>query len=297
MPDPFAVPPGGNEPPRRHSLEDIFGDVEPAAGPPAVAPRPPVPPRAAPPPNLPGAAGVVAPPPPPPPPPPPSPRPVGTPAPLPTPGAIPPARGVGRTPPEDILSGVDQSQPRVSLPWPPAPPEVPKVSSPQGVERQVTKQPPLLARRSFLIGLAVFVLLVFLGIGGLFAFQWWGRRGPPAIPTSAPAATPPAPPLPSPTPSVAPAPVEQASPSPVPAEVEIDSDHDGLTDREEKLYGTNIFATDTDGDGLTDRDEVKAFKTEPVDPDTDGDGFPDGTEVNNGYNPLGPGKIKEAPPG
>ncbi len=45
----------------------------------------------------------------------------------------------------------------------------------------------------------------------------------------------------------------------------LDSDQDGLTDAEEKLYGTN-----------------------PHNPDTDGDGYSDGAEVKAGYNPLKP---------
>ena len=48
----------------------------------------------------------------------------------------------------------------------------------------------------------------------------------------------------------------------------IDSDNDGLTDAEEKIYGTN-----------------------PFNPDTDGDGYLDGAEVKGGYNPNGPGKL------
>lgn len=48
----------------------------------------------------------------------------------------------------------------------------------------------------------------------------------------------------------------------------IDRDHDGLTDQEEMIYGTN-----------------------PTDPDTDHDGYTDGDEVKNGYNPNGPGKL------
>lgn len=39
----------------------------------------------------------------------------------------------------------------------------------------------------------------------------------------------------------------------------IDSDHDGLTDKEERLiYGTDPHNPDTDGDGMSDGDEVKA---------------------------------------
>lgn len=45
----------------------------------------------------------------------------------------------------------------------------------------------------------------------------------------------------------------------------IDSDQDGLSDSEEKLYGTN-----------------------PKNSDTDGDGYSDGAEIKSGYNPLKP---------
>ncbi len=45
----------------------------------------------------------------------------------------------------------------------------------------------------------------------------------------------------------------------------LDSDQDGLTNAEEKLYGTD-----------------------PYNPDTDGDGYSDGTEVKSGYDPLKP---------
>jgi hypothetical protein len=45
----------------------------------------------------------------------------------------------------------------------------------------------------------------------------------------------------------------------------LDSDQDGLTDQEEKLYGTD-----------------------PHNPDTDGDGYSDGAEVRSGYDPAKP---------
>jgi len=53
-----------------------------------------------------------------------------------------------------------------------------------------------------------------------------------------------------------------------PIDANIDSDNDGLTDAQEKIYGTD-----------------------PHNPDTDGDGYLDGAEVKAGYNPKGPGKL------
>lgn len=50
------------------------------------------------------------------------------------------------------------------------------------------------------------------------------------------------------------------------------------------------FVADRDGDGLSDDDEKK-YGTNPDNPDTDGDGYLDGVEVRNGFNPLGPGKL------
>ncbi len=58
-----------------------------------------------------------------------------------------------------------------------------------------------------------------------------------------------------------------------------DDDNDGLTNAEERRYGTDPNNPDTDGDGLTDGEEVKRYHTNPLNPDTDGDGLPDGEEV------------------
>ena len=71
-----------------------------------------------------------------------------------------------------------------------------------------------------------------------------------------------------------------------------DTDGDGLTDREEFMgTKTSSFKKDTDGDGLTDFEELKEYGTDPATPDSDGDGYTDGEEVENGYNPLGEGKL------
>ncbi len=52
-----------------------------------------------------------------------------------------------------------------------------------------------------------------------------------------------------------------------------DPDHDGLTNREEAIWGTD-----------------------PFNPDTDGDGFKDGEEVASGHDPLKPGPNDLLPP-
>lgn len=73
----------------------------------------------------------------------------------------------------------------------------------------------------------------------------------------------------------------------------IDSDADGLTDEEEAGFGTDPNNADTDADGLTDREETKVYATDPIKSDTDADGYSDGQEVQNNYNPSGPGKLHE----
>ncbi len=57
-----------------------------------------------------------------------------------------------------------------------------------------------------------------------------------------------------------------------------DTDQDGLSDKEEKILGTNPTKRDTDQDGLDDPHE-SYWKTNPLDPDTDKDGILDGLEV------------------
>jgi len=71
----------------------------------------------------------------------------------------------------------------------------------------------------------------------------------------------------------------------------IDTDNDGLTDAEEKIYGTDLDLPDSDNDGLFDREEIMVYETNPLEPDSDSDGYTDGVEVRSGYNPNGPGKL------
>lgn len=70
-----------------------------------------------------------------------------------------------------------------------------------------------------------------------------------------------------------------------------DNDRDGLSNQEELELGTNLNKVDTDDDTLFDREEVKVYRTNPLNPDTDGDGFLDGEEVKAGYNPKGEGRL------
>ncbi|MDR1283972.1 MAG: chitobiase/beta-hexosaminidase C-terminal domain-containing protein, partial [Opitutaceae bacterium] len=67
-----------------------------------------------------------------------------------------------------------------------------------------------------------------------------------------------------------------------------DFDGDGLTNGEEILAGTDMFASDfdSDRDGLSDEDEINLYGTDPHNPDTDGDGIPDVYEISVGTDPL-----------
>ncbi len=49
----------------------------------------------------------------------------------------------------------------------------------------------------------------------------------------------------------------------------------------------NLLTKDSDSDGLSDRDEI-IYGTDPYNKDTDGDGYWDGEEIATGYDPLDP---------
>jgi len=93
----------------------------------------------------------------------------------------------------------------------------------------------------------------------------------------------------------------------------LDSDSDGLSDKEEYKLGTNPYSSDSDEDGYTDSEEIKAsfdpleqegnnlidkdsdgltgedekkYKTNPDKADTDYDGYSDGFEIIAGHDPL-----------
>ncbi|MDP3995510.1 MAG: hypothetical protein Q8P78_02745 [bacterium] len=80
--------------------------------------------------------------------------------------------------------------------------------------------------------------------------------------------------------------------NPIPQDpASIDTDQDGLSDAQEFGHGTNPRLVDSDNDGLSDWEEIAIFGTDPLNRDSDGDTYADGEEVQNGYNPLGAGKL------
>ncbi|QGN34980.1 NlpC/P60 family protein [Microlunatus sp. Gsoil 973] len=76
-----------------------------------------------------------------------------------------------------------------------------------------------------------------------------------------------------------------------------DSDHDGISDRIERLLGTDPHAADSDHDGLSDAME-HAIGSNPLNADSDSDGLLDGLEARYHLNPLvanglGPGATED----
>jgi hypothetical protein len=65
-----------------------------------------------------------------------------------------------------------------------------------------------------------------------------------------------------------------------------DPDGDGLTNTEERFWGSDPKDADTDDDGLSDGDEVRLYFTMPTNPDSDGDGLLDSFEVTTGTLPY-----------
>lgn len=59
-----------------------------------------------------------------------------------------------------------------------------------------------------------------------------------------------------------------------------DSDGDGISNVDERKYGTDIHSIDTDDDGVNDYDEIFKFQTDPLDKDTDKDGLTDFEELS-----------------
>lgn len=189
-------------------------------------------------------------------------------------------------PAEDIFADVDKTQPVSEKPARP-----PEIKLPPPPAEQLTEEEPPSPRRSKLV---IIIIIALIGAGVLATAGWfvfkmvYGQLKSEKKPS------------PSPVNSVNKPPAnvnflinQPLINQPLNRPTVLDSDHDGLTDEEEKLYGTDSLKVDTDGDGLTDRDEAKVFKTDPTNSDTDGDGYLDGQEIRAGYDPKGPGKLFE----
>lgn len=65
-----------------------------------------------------------------------------------------------------------------------------------------------------------------------------------------------------------------------------DTDCDGLSNKTERLLGTDPTSADTDHDGLGDEQEVDRLGTDPLDADSDHDGLDDLAELAAGTNPT-----------
>ncbi len=210
--------------------------------------------------------------------------------------AVPPARSPAAPQPPLASAGLSSSTSVADAP-PIAPPAF---QQPQARQR---------SRRWIVLGIGGFVTLVLLGAIGVVAARLL-ISSPDGGGTAAPAPTGGAVTVPSEEPS-APTPAPTATPTA--DEAVEDSDSDGLTNAEEKFYGTDPKVADSDDDGFNDGEEVRAgfdplaaggkldsdndgfadpdereFGSDPFNPDTDGDGFQDGAEIENGYNPLIP---------
>ncbi len=211
--------------------------------------------------------------------------------------------------PVDIFSTTDTTTPKVRVPVGSANPERPGL--PQGLEvkmpapdltqditDETERRKPLLKSKIFII-IALVLVSGGLVAAGYFTYQQISTRTPDpeivnidTVNTEIPSENTQTNTQPTPTPS----PENTVAQTPIPTpsiDENIDTDLDGVMDKEEKLYGTNISSPDTDSDGLTDRDEIKTYQTDPLNPDTDGDGYKDGDEVLNRYNPKGAGKLFE----
>jgi hypothetical protein len=216
--------------------------------------------------------------------------------------------------PEDILAEIEHDA------------EPPKKG---GEDAEVERVPSSgRGQKKLIIILSVVVLVLILVAGGIFLYRRFMTS--PGTPTPSPSAPTPSAGIPGtgggaqPTPApaepgnaepVVPPTPPTSMPESTSTQAATDTDGDGLPDTQEATLGTdpksadtdgdgltdgqevnvvhaNPLIADTDGDGLTDGDEANVWHTDPLKADTDGDGFSDGQEVQNGYNPLGAGKLQ-----
>lgn len=199
---------------------------------------------------------------------------------------------------EDIFAETDKF--RKSQPAKPSAFQ-PKQSTVSGVEAASDKEQKVVkpsggSKKFIIIGVIVLVAVLF-GLGGWYGYSKFFSvpeeefQAPVDDQTQEPEKQPEEQ-EPTTEPESQPVSQPEITPQP-PVDQLLDSDQDGLTDEEEKQLGTDIDSVDTDKDKLFDREEVKVYKTDPLNSDTDGDGFLDGEEVKSGYDPRGEGRLYE----
>lgn len=223
-------------------------------------------------------------------------------------GGINIASGTGRTPAQDVEDIFDNTEalgkPAVFAPKQPGSPD----SGVQDVENIIPSPIP----KAVLVGLVVAAGLLLAAYSAYWGFNWWksqstvqitapvNTNGSTAEPGDVAADTAAAghtdQPAESPitdtsTATASTGTIQAAITDTGATAAAIDSDQDGLTDIEEVDAGTDVNNPDSDNDGLSDRQELKVYKTNPLNADTDGDGYTDGSEVSGGYNPNGAGKL------
>ncbi|MBI3495477.1 hypothetical protein HY065_02530 [Candidatus Berkelbacteria bacterium] len=182
--------------------------------------------------------------------------------------------------PTDFYGGKNPAPPEIQTQQrvaPPASAPAPKIMArPQSVQTGTQKltTPVPAGRPVWVVPVSIVGAVIILGGG--FAAWWFLKTPPPApvvvAPPPAPVVQAPAPVVPEIATSTTSTPAIATSTPPVAVALvpphtftdSADSDHDGLTDVEEELWGTN-----------------------PTLADTDGDGYPDQTELLNLYNPIG----------
>lgn len=72
------------------------------------------------------------------------------------------------------------------------------------------------------------------------------------------------------------------------SDADVDSDADGLSNKQEVELDTNPQKADSDEDDWSDGDEVNIYGTNPLNSDTDDDGLKDSVEPKLGLDPLNP---------
>lgn len=206
----------------------------------------------------------------------------------------------GATSPEDMFSGSDTTTPKIAFPQGSRAqavsvlPQGLEIKKPQGlpdIQGESEKKQSGSKAKVLIIVLLVVLLTSGLAVAAYYAYQQFNIPKTQDEPLDTNTEIPDVNNLADPNNTV---PIANPTPNPTQTpEENLDSDADGISDKEEANYGTNINLADSDNDGLTDRDEVKTYLTDPLNPDTDSDGYTDGNEISNRYNPKGPGKLFE----